>query len=194
MLACYTLDADFDLNGNLLSGGIIDIVYNGAYDYSPDGGTTILSAVANGDANGHPTASLGNGDYGFIVHGLLTSFAFDDQDPGSDDIGLFQFGFTIPTVGGGDYFDIWGGTTGGTIIDTRQLLDGNFDPYTVEAGGTDWFDVDGNGKTIMQTEFHALLNGQTTSDTFIPIPPAIWLFGSGMVLLGGLARKRRSTA
>lgn len=150
-LACYTLDADFDGSGSFVSGSI-NISYTP--NHTTDNGTLLTS--------------------GNLVTGTLTNFGFG----GTDEAGLFEFTFDITS---GDFLTVWNGINGGTVIDTRNLLDAASNPL----GIGDW-DTFG----LMTSEFHALLDGSTTADTFIPVPAAVWLFGSGLLVLAGKARRR----
>ena len=171
-LGCYTLDATFT------SAGIFSM------------GTISLTGTAASSAR------LGNS--GTFVNGTLTNFGWG----GNDESGLFEFTYDLNSgdfVGDGTY---WGPVTeGGTIIDTRELAAGaNFvgicngdDQSGCYVG--EW-DVSG----LMTGEFSTaqspgpFLSGATTSDTFVPVPAAVWLFGSAIGFLTVMRRRARLDA
>ena len=82
-------------------------------------------------------------------------------------------------------------------------LDGTdfFDPGEYWVSGAQRYDLDallsgvGNGDSILDpgemVSYDVLLSLYSDS-TAIPVPPAVWLFGSGLLGLIGMARRRRS--
>ena len=163
-LGCYTLDASFNSGGEFQSGTI-----------------NLTGTTAGGQ--------LGPLNSGTLVQGNLTDFGWG----GMDESGLFEF---IYDFTGGDFSTVWGATNGGTVIDTRELAFGAGLLGTCNgADQSDCYDLgDWDASGLMTQEFSTaqpngiFLSGLTTSDTFVPVPAAIWLFGSA---LGYLALMRR---
>lgn len=173
---CYTLDAYFDSSGSFVSGTI-----------SLTGGFPTSSPLVNS---------------GTIVTGDLVDFGWG----GTNESGLFEFFYDCT---GGDYCDdaIWDADNGGTVIDTRELAfgahmvnscDGSVGDMCYNLG--DW---DASG--LMTQEFSTgkctnpnptlctALSGLTTSDTFVPVPAAMWLFGPALGLLAFMRRRVNTT-
>jgi hypothetical protein len=83
--------------------------------------------------------------------------------------------------------------------DICQFMDTNFCPDTieiiaglsVEAGGNATVKAD-ESVYLAVTSPHISLNGyQYLGPTAVPVPPAVWLFGSGLLGLIGVARRKR---
>lgn len=162
-LGCYSVIANFDSSGNFAN-GTIDLTYTGTYNLP--GGKTL--------------------DSGTLVSNDLQAFGFQSVPSGNNgQNGLFQFSFwnADGSVLGGDYGTLWGATSGGTEININNLIDdGTGNPLSLATGET-W---DSYG--LMTTSFSG---SGAFSDTFVPIPAAVWLFGSGLLSLGALARRRK---
>jgi len=93
-----------------------------------------------------------------------------------------------------------GNFTTGTIIDTRELAFGaNMLGTCSGADTSDCYIGDWDTSGLMSREFSTakspgiFLSGATTSDTFIPVPAAMWLFGSAIGFLS-LMRRRANNA
>lgn len=171
-LGCYTLDASFTQAGDF-SAGTISLT-----------GTAPSSTV------------LANS--GTLVSGTLTDFGWG----GFNQSGLFEFKYDFDGLGGdfvGDGINQpWGpATNGGTIIDTRELAFGADFMGTCNGGNqSDCYDLgDWDTSGLMTREFSTaqspgnFLSGLTTSDTFVPVPAAVWLFGSAIGFLGFMRRR-----
>lgn len=169
---CYTLDATFNSLGEFQSGTI-------------------------NLTGGFPTSSP-NVNSGTIVIGDLTDFGWG----GDNASGLFEYAFDIT---GGDFGApaIWDADTGGTVIDTRELAFGaNFINSCDGSVGDMCYNLgDWDTSGLMTREFSTgkctnpnpllctALSGLTTSDTFVPVPAAIWLFGPALGLLAVMRRR-----
>ena len=168
-LGCYTLDATFNSSG-VFQGGSISLT----------GSAPTSSPLVNS---------------GTIVTGDLTDFGWG----GSNESGLFEF---IYDITGGDFGSVWGAINGGTIIDTRELALGAGMMGTCNgADQTDCYNLgDWDSSGLMTQEFStsqspgAFLSGGTTSDTFVPVPAAVWLFGSALGYLALMRRRAQPAA
>jgi hypothetical protein len=110
---------------------------------------------------------------GTIIDADLTNFGFS----GSGSAGVFEFEFNDPFMTG-DMAAFWGGYSGviATTFNMSPTFTGDWDPSL------------DNNPAFWQRSFSATGN----VDTFVPVPvpAAIWLFGSGLVGLMGFARRR----
>lgn len=96
---------------------------------------------------------------------------------GTLDVGLFDLGTGLFEPSLGNSFDIL----------TAETIDGEFDLLTLAllGDGLKW-DVSYLADAIGTTDIVRLSVSQ------VPIPPAIWLFGSGLIGLIGIARRKKS--
>lgn len=138
-----------------------------------------------------------------IIHenyNCTTDKCRNPDDEGSRPAGTFYFNFeSVITLESIDFFDIETAENGRTSNNVIKLFDaaeneikpGTF--FTPDTGGDNmWdqlvFDVDG----VKRIELN--MGGSGAIDnirfTVVPIPPAIWLFGSGLIGLAGLARRK----
>lgn len=158
-------------------------------------GGTVLLTYTNMFPIGHSTPGPTGG---ILASGDLTEFGWG----GFGAAGVFEF--TFDWNGPSDYRDDFGGAYGGTRISTFDLselqVDGNDDPIDTHSGAPsyaptallgigDW-DLD----ELMKMEFatpdvHFGGNNNTSGDTFIPVPAAIWFMGSALAMLGMLRRR-----
>ena len=173
-LGCYSLDATFSSAG----------------DFSA--GTISLTGTA-------PTsARLANS--GTIFAGTLTKFGWG----GNDQSGLFEFFIDQPLSGDFVADEWWCNSpqnngpchNGGTIIDTREIAFGAGMLGTCNGADTSGcFTGDWDTSGLMTQEFStakspgAFLSGATTGDTFVPVPAAMWLFGSAIGFLSFMRRR-----
>jgi hypothetical protein len=132
--------------------------------------------------------------------GCDTAICTNPDDEGSRPAGTFYFDFeTVITLESIDFFDVETAENGRTPNNAIKLFDAADNEimpdtfYTPDTGGDNmWdqlvFDVDG----VKRIELN--LGGSGAIDnirfTVVPIPPAIWLFGSGLIGLVGLARRK----
>jgi hypothetical protein len=153
---------------------------------NPDGNTLLpvsggsYSLTANFNSSGLFTggALLATGttsdpawQSGTIISAGLTAFGFS----GSGSAGTFEFEFNDPSMTG-DMAAFWNGYSGviASTFNMSPTFTGNWDPSS------------NNNPAFWQRSFSATGN----VDTFVPVPAAIWLFGSGLVGLAGFARRR----
>ena len=109
---------------------------------------------------------------GTIISAGLTAFGFS----GNGAAGTFEFEFNDPAMTG-DMAAYWHGYSG-VIASTTNMSPA----YT-----GDWDPSLNNNPNFWMQSFSATGN----VDTFVPVPAAVWLFGSGLVGLAGFARRRR---
>jgi hypothetical protein len=124
---------------------------------------------------------------------------------GNNETGLFEFAYDFDPQDGGDFVhsEAWEfNDQGGTIIDTRELAMGAHFVGTCngsdQSGCVNIGDWDISG--LMTQEFSTaespgnFLSGLTTSDTFVPVPAAIWLFGSAIGFLSFMRRRAQESS
>jgi hypothetical protein len=141
--------------------------------------TSVLSLqmTSTGAVVGGPTAT------DFIITANLGAFGFS----GSGNGGNLEFaaGGAYPgSVTGGYWKTVlhatYSGTIAGTTISSGAPASGvSWDADTTPADG----DID---------LFKKNWSGTASVNTFVPVPAAVWLFGSGLIGLVGVARRRRS--
>jgi hypothetical protein len=168
-----------------LSSGQLVIGYTGNQTLTDPAGTIgyvgggSYSLIANFDGAGNFTGGTvsatgteiqGWTDFqsGTIVTGDLTDFGWS----GANSAGFFEFTYNNIT---GDFGNLWGGSEDGPgiIISTS----------TLSPSAVDW-DAD--------LDFQADINATSANvDTFVPVPAAVWLFGSGLIGLAGWGRRGR---
>ncbi len=133
-------------------------------------------------------------------HNCNTDTCRNPDDEGSRPAGTFYFNFeSVITLESIDFFDIETAENGRKPANAIKLFDaadneimpGTF--YTPDTGGDNmWgqlvFDVEG----VKRIELN--MGGSGAIDnirfTVVPIPPAVWLFGAGLIGLVGLARRK----
>ena len=185
-------------NGDLESGA-----FDGNWQTFPNAGTTTIIAPGAGGSNWAGEASAIN-----VATGATMKFA---------NVGA---GLLVPGQAFTVNFD-WKGTNGiGGVIDIRvfsELSGGGVSKTDILAGGTgagltaDWTnfglvdlitgpDVSG-GVTV---EFTAIcgadagcfsnlaIDNVSVNANVVPVPAAVWLFGSGLIGLIGIARRRKA--
>lgn len=133
-----------------------------------------------------------------ITVGVGTSVGIGDNDGMGDDTFFLNnlYGTVIPYETISDTWDVSssnGFNSFGLILyslDTGAFsgLDYQILPYALEQADYAMFyieDTDSTGTTYLATGF-------LTSVTVVPIPPAVWLFGSGLIGLIGIARRKKA--
>jgi hypothetical protein len=70
------------------------------------------------------------------------------------------------------------------MCSTSSCSDGS--TYTLDGA----FHVNGLGSTTLSYQLH--LEGQIASPSSIPVPPAAWLFGSGLLGLIGISKRKKA--
>lgn len=173
-----------NVNGTLQSSGLVDI----------QGGLLAGNGLITGDVSNDGIVGPGNsagllsidGDFsqsaiGLLdieLGGLLAGSEYDVLDitgtanlAGTLEVSLID-GFA-PTIG--DSFDIL----------TAETLNGSFDILTLAFGNSNWqvqYLIDEIGTTDVV---------RLTALSSVPVPAAVWLFGSGLLGLIGVARRRK---
>ena len=142
--------------------------------YSTSGGTDLSDATDISLTSA--TGTSGIGDLGVTV-GFLTAGVIHNGG-----ISLSSF---LPVI---DVF-----TIGGWQLDltTLSIMDQEVSLLTME--GTGVLSADGFENTPANWTFSSQLSGSysmTVSTVVIPVPAAVWLFGSGLIGLVGVARRK----
>jgi hypothetical protein len=133
---------------------------------------------------------------GTLVTGNITSAlappynkAYQFGYAGTSKAGIFEFVFN--NIGGD--FRAYSTNQGGIIISTFNLCRGTFN-ITTKACGTSpstpttaWDGLGGQGIDFWKSNFA----GTANADTFVPVPAALWLFGSALAGLT-VVRRRKS--
>ena len=180
---------DFGYQGS--EGGSID----GAAGEMGDGtawstGSIVIDTVVITDANS------GNGEYtvegGTLTYDtnaneiIITGQVFDSSSTAVTDAGatLFSGGFT-----GWDYtdtplYEVFAAEGSGAMSnDILAVMGEEFGTYAFVG-----FTIENSGGVVLSTDFlTASLEPRTPE---VPIPPAVWLFGSGLLGLVGVSRRK----
>lgn len=165
-----TVILGFNAGGTALSGILLNDPYSGDALYTSNlvatGMTTYPGFTSGTIVSGTPTSAI---PYGF-------SAVFGHS--GTDAAGTFEFMFNNV---GGDMAAF--GSNGGIIASTfnlsHALLPGG--------GAATW---DSKGVNFWKNNF----SGTVNVDTFVPVPAAVWLFGSALASMGWLRRRSASMA
>jgi hypothetical protein len=158
-----------------ITGSTLSLNIDGSANLGVAGGSYSLTADfdENGGFTGGSINVLGTtSDPDFQSGTLLTGNLFNFGFGGTDAAGIFEF--EIDSLGG-DMAAF--GNLGGVIASTFNLATygGNWDPLL------------DNNPAFWQQSFTASGN----VDTFVPLPAAVWLFGSGLLGLAGFARRNK---
>jgi len=130
-------------------------------------GTVEILGFANNPPDFGGTLPGDWGNTGTILDADIDQFGF----AGTGYSGVFEF--SLINVAG-DFAAY--GTSGGVIVSAINITHGGIGP------AESWDD----DPQFFQTGFSSTSN----VDTFVPVPAAVWLFGSGLIGLAGLARRR----
>ena len=100
-----------------------------------------------------------------------------------------QFQLTGPSSASSTMLLDWGSTT-------NIFVTIDFDTFFKSNGGIDFFAIDGDGDGILGNAIeNEILYGFSPAFNIIgqvPIPASAWLFGSGIIGLAGLARRKKA--
>ena len=154
-----------------------------------------LAFLASGTANAATIFAPTDGDVNFIFATLGggTLAMFDDTDQSYVGANLTIstpeiVGFTGPINANNDFFAT--GTNGVlNLIGSDQFILG------LDTGGGNWIadsSVVSVGANAFQVSFDNNGTLVTVDVQIIPVPPAVWLFGSGLLGLVGIARRREA--
>ena len=175
----------FDTTADTASGGDTDLL--GPFD-------SLNDALSDGFVTGN-VLIIQEHDYS-----CNTDTCTNPDDEGSRPAGTFYFDFdSIITLESIDFFDVETAENGKTDnnairlfdVDNNEIMPGEF--FTPDTGGDNmWnqlvFNVDG----VKRIELNLGGSGaiDNISYTVVPVPAAVWLFGSGLVGLIALARRK----
>jgi len=108
-----------------------------------------------------------------------------------------------PGVSGGDYtFTVgagqlganidfaWGGTTGIDVVMVWDVIDNG--DGTTSYISTDWDNNGVLGAGMIDGPFGGFSANFDMTTSEVPVPAAVWLFGSGLIGLAGIARRRKA--
>ncbi len=154
-----------------ITGTTMDLDVNGSGFVTVVGGNFSLDAVLDSSGvfqSGSLSVTGTTGDPGFPGTSLLTATLTDFGFGGSGPAGVFEFAMNVT---GGDMAAF--GSSGGVIASTFSLS---------PSGGINW-----DATLDFQQNFSATVN----VDAFVPVPAAVWLFGSALLGMAGLGRRVR---
>jgi hypothetical protein len=174
------LDAsDIDIQGGSLTGtGTLNGPVTIGAEASIGPGSSPGSMTINGDIDL-------NGLFLIEIGGLTSGTEYDVLNV----TGTANLGGTLDV----DFFDLGGGLFGASLGDTfdiltAETLSGKFDVFTLAilGAGLDWqidylFDFNGSTDFVRLSVVSA-----------VPVPSAVWLFGSGLLGLVGMARRKKA--
>jgi len=191
----------YNLQGGLLDASIIDIVNAGTATFNFTGGTLAVDQFTGNLVNNGGTLAPGNspgttnitGDYTQMaagifdveIGGLLAGTEYDVLNvsgtaslDGTLNVSLFDLGSGLFAPQAGDSFDIL----------TAEILSGSFSTLSYAAL------LDPN----LSWQIDYLTDAIGTTDVVrlsvvsaVPVPGAVWLFGSGLLGLIGVARRKK---
>ena len=155
-------------------------------------GDTMQTTVCSGCLAGHVTMGGGNsngtGTYTYIGSAIdLSSYGLLGFDWGADLAGasvdvIFKDGTNTTTAASWSSLANTGGSAPGDLF-TQALM------------GITWGSVNSNAVTEIQFAVNGVQNLDSIIDNFsasvVPVPAAVWLFGSGLLGLIGIARRKK---
>lgn len=164
----YTLIAYFDAAGNFTTGSV-------TVDGYIDGNT--------GSTGYQPDTTHGLANTGSLLDATITKFGFSGTTGTTayDNLQLdFLFLFDSTSA---DLNQLYGAGSGGGVIWNGRVQTGQVNGVWTQSAFATAFSCSG------------VIGCSSTMDTFVPIPAAVWLFGSGLAGLVGFScasRRRRS--
>jgi len=176
-----------DINGDFtITSFSVDAIANTAagtfVQYAPDTSGMTGSIDAAGNIIFTPTGRIANTSAPSITGNPFNTPNYDfgaDGVPSADDIPGAWASFTTGTLVGPNL--------AGSI--TGQALDAAGHAVLVS---TDTYGVGPNWGTFDQGTYYEVWSVDITPATVIPVPAAVWLFGSGLLGLVGVARRKKA--
>ncbi len=157
----YLLTANFDASGMFTGGSVSILGY--------------VTPFNSSNVNDGITPPAGWANTGTVLTGTLTDFGFLGDATAAAGTDLLRMDFRM-TPTGGDLYTL-GYTNGGGVIASGNVGGGPGAPWTNSA---------------FQQDFATCATcGTATVDTFVPVPAAAWLFMSGLIGLGSVAKRKR---
>jgi hypothetical protein len=174
---------------HVASASVITIIDNGDGDYSTTGTWSTWTG----------SGTQGDFDYKTVGEDVTASWALSGQTPGLYRVSVNWADFTNRAVDA-PYSVLDGATTLDTVkIDQTQA------PNDFNEGGVLWEDLGvytltGNTLTVRLSDLASPSGNLVIADAVrferlsaTPIPAAVWLFGSGLLGLVGMARRKKAT-
>ena len=172
----------------------------GQYSGTTTNANPLTAATKNpGKAYGVFTSSVVNG--GAVQNATLANF--------QNFLGGMQLDLVAPTDGLGlkPLLTATEATTGASYTldaPSKYLLVGGADQASLGTGATTLYGLTGNGGTgvvqsytlgtaTLSANGTLVLTGNGTTPPPVPLPPAVWLFGSGLLGLVGVSRRRKTS-
>ena len=175
----------------------------------PVSAATLFQATLSGDQEVPPTVTTASGTASLTLNDAQTRLEINIQINGLDLDGLQTPGNAADDVTGAHIHNAPAGNNGGVVFGfIGPNSDANGDLVIDPVAGTifsGWDLLEGNGTTL-QNQLTDLLNDglyiNVHTSTFpsgeirgqiqvVPIPAAFWLFGSGLLGLVGIARRKK---
>lgn len=181
VLACGTRDKgkDYDIISEADSSGLLTISMSGNQIINnPEGGFSFVSS------GGYTLTANFDGAGSFVDGNLLGTGTSTDPR------------YSGPTIVSGDLTDFGFGGTGsaGTFDFFFDNVGGDFAAFYTNYAGvianiTGLNEATGDWETGL--DFQASFSAGANVNTTVPVPAAVWLFGSGLIGLAGLGRRNR---
>ena len=154
------------------------------------------AALVNFELTGTVTTAVEGNPFGLDTTGnntITASGVYDDSGDGTLGISINDITFNVGSLTFTNAMDIWGGADL-YLLSNNQVFDGidyagtdqigtYFDSYSL-LGTFASYDIDGSGSLLLEGSWDSF------SVTAVPVPAAVWLFGSGLLALVGLSRRK----
>lgn len=184
-LTSFNMDAYTGTAGGNFVTRMVDV--SGAGGTISDTGEMILDLTGRTGLAQFFTVFPGEQPWNLDTHGATQALCA----PGTGKYTLFTTGNStaIDCINGGTVVDITGSALVGSVAAGQYTGSGTL----VSAGnvGDKWGAFDG---TPYSEIFQVTVTGTANGGTVIPIPAAVWLLGSGLLGLVGVARRKKASA
>lgn len=178
----------------------------------PVSAATLFQATLSGDQEVPPNSTTASGTASLTLNDAQTRLEINIAINGLDLDGLQTPGDATDDVTGAHIHNAPAGSNGGVVFGfINPNNDTNGDLVIDPVAGTifsGWDLLEGNGTNTLQNQLTDLLNDglyinvHTTAIRsgeirgqiqVVPIPAALWLFGSGFLAVVGIARRKKAT-